>query len=246
MDGVNILWLASPELALESQPGQFVMIRCADGFDPLLRRALSVHRVRSAGYPAPEQGIAVLYGVHGAGTGMLTHKRPGDPLDVIGPLGNGFSVNPNARRLLLAGSGWGVSPLIALAEQQVARGCDVTLVAGAPDEASHYPYQQLPAQIEVILATDDGSIGRQTAIADLLPDYLPWADAVFACGPWSLYQSLASGVAPGPRQKPIQVLLESVMACGVGACYACAVETRRGLRLSCREGPKFELKDLLL
>lgn len=246
MEGVNLLWLGAPELAQEVQPGQFLMVRCTEGLDPLLRRALSIHRVRAAGSAPEQRGCAVLYGVHGLGTAALARKQPGDTVDVLGPLGRGFSVPRGARHLLLVGASWGVSPLVALAEQQVAQGRDVTLLAGAPRQEAHYPAAWLPPQVEVVFATEDGSLGKQGLVTDLAPEYWEWADAVFACGPWALYQTLGKMMDSQWPQKPVQVLAELPMACGVGACYSCAVETKRGIRLSCREGPRFDLKELLL
>ena len=241
MDGVNQLWLEAPEVARETQPGQFVMVRCGEGWDPLLRRALSIHRVRREAAT-----FALLYGVRGKGAAALAHKRPGDAVNVLGPLGNGFTVHRNVERLLLVGSGWGVSPLVALAEQQVARGKVVTLLAGAPQAKAHYPTAWLPPEVEVVYATDDGSLGKQGAVTDLAPEYWPWADAVYASGPLPLYQALAR-VADGQwPQKPVQALMESPMACGAGACFSCAVETKRGVRLACKDGPCFEMKDLAL
>ena len=185
MDGVNQLWLEAPEVARETQPGQFVMVRCGEGWDPLLRRALSIHRVRREAAT-----FALLYGVRGKGAAALAHKRQGDAVSVLGPLGNGFTVHRNVERLLLVGSGWGVSPLVALAEQQVARGKVVTLLAGAPQAKAHYPTAWLPPEVEVVYATDDGSLGKQGAVTDLAPEYWPWADAVYASGPLLLYQAL--------------------------------------------------------
>ena len=244
MAGVNLLWLEAPQVAREAQPGQFIMVRCAESWDPLLRRALSIHRVRGSGRAV--QAFAVLYSVHGAGTSSLARKQAGDVVDVLGPMGNGYTVHLNAERLLLIGAGWGISPLVALAEQQVARGKAVTLLAGASMASAHYPAAWLPPEVEVVYATDDGSLGKQGSVVDLAPEYWAWADAVYACGPFALYQFLARVAAAQWPEKPVQALAESPMACGMGACFSCAVETKRGVRLACKDGPRFDLKDLVL
>ncbi|MBI2886106.1 MAG: dihydroorotate dehydrogenase electron transfer subunit [Chloroflexi bacterium] len=246
MPGINLMWLRAPDIAQEAQPGQFLMVRCGDGFDPLLRRALSIHRLGTSAPGGAAQGCALLYGLQGAGTSLLGRMRPGDALDVLGPLGRGYTVHRASRNLLLIAEGWGISPLVALAESQVARGRSVTLLAGAPEAGHVYPQDLLAAEIELVAATVDGSLGHQGAVVDLVGDYWSWADEVYACGPWSMYQELARATSGQWPRKPVQVLAEMSMACGVGACFACTIETRRGPRLSCREGPRLLLSDLLL
>ncbi len=245
MDGVNLMWLKAPDVAREGQPGQFLMVRCGEGYDPLLRRALSIHRMGLIPGTGNERGFALLYSIAGQGTAYLRSRRPGDALDIIAPLGHGFSVHRDSRQLLLLGSGWGVSPLVALAEQQVARGRSVTLLMGAARASQLYPSQLLPPEVELQVATDDGSAGHHGSVADLAGGYWGWCDEVFACGPAALYKALAESSAGQWPRKRVQVLAEQAMACGVGACYACAVTTRRGYRLACVDGPRFDLTQLV-
>ena len=245
-EGMYLMWLGAPAIARESQPGQFLLLRCGDGFDPLLRRALSIHRIGSPESGSEGSGWAVLYSLHGPGTAYLRQRKPGDTLDVLGPLGRGFSVHGSSRNLLLVANGWGVSPLVALAEQQVGRGRSVVLLAGAPNAALQYPAALLPPEVEFVVATDDGSAGHKGNIAAVVPQFWSWADEVYACGSMSMYSALAratEGLWPG---KAVQVLAEAPMACGVGACFGCTVETRRGMKLACRDGPRIYLRDLLL
>lgn len=239
--GVNLMWLDAPELALTAHPGQFVMLRCSDTLDPLLRRALSIHRIH------PEPGhIAVLYGLGGPGTAYLQRRLPGDTVDVLGPLGKGYTVRPQSRNLLLVGVSWGLAPLIALAEEQVLLDRPVTLLAGGATAAQVPPSELLPPQVELQTATTDGSLGFAGDVTALVKDYWAWADDVFACGPMAFYRQLANAVAGAWPRKRIQVLAETPMACGVGACFACTLETRHGLLIACREGPKAYLDDLIL
>ncbi len=234
------MWLDAPELALNAQPGQFVMLRCSDTFDPLLRRALSIHRIH------PEPGrIAVLYSLGGPGTGFLQRRVPGDTVDVLGPLGQGYTVRAQSRNLLLVGVSWGLAPLIALAEQQVLHDRPVTLLAGGATAAQVPPSELVPPQVELLAATADGSLGHHGEVTDLVKDYWTWADDVFACGSMSFYRQLSHAVEGAWPRKRIQILAETPMACGVGACFACTLETRRGLLIACREGPKAYLDDLL-
>ena len=246
MEGANMMWLRSPELAREAKPGQFLLVRCDDGVDPLLRRALSIHRV---GRPFPGQniaGCALLYNYRGSGTERLRRLREGDTVDVIGPLGKGFTMKRTSKNLLLIGVSWGISPLIALAEQQVALGRSVTLVMGAATGAQLYPSELFPPEVELVVATEDASAGQKGSVTDLAAEYWFWADEVYASGPISMYAGLSSATARLWPRKAVQVLAEMPMACGVGACYACTIITRRGPKLSCRDGPRFYLSDLLL
>jgi dihydroorotate dehydrogenase electron transfer subunit len=103
----------------------------------------------------------------------------------------------------------------------------------------------LPTEVEVVTATDDGSAGHRGLVTELLPQYLPWADQVFACGPNAMYEAMAAIMRQQASRKPVQVLLEEHMACGMGVCYCCAVFTRRGVRLVCKDGPRFELREVL-
>lgn len=237
--GVNLMWLRGAELALTAGPGQFLMLRCTDTQDPLLRRALSIHRID------PEaSAVAILYGGTGGGTDWLRRRTPGDRVNVLGPLGEGYRVHDGTRNLLLIGVSWGLSPLVALAEQQVMKDRSVTLLAGAPNAAASLPSALVPPQVELVAATDDGSFGHAGSVLDLVDQYWGWADEVYACGPMSLYQQLAEKARTLWPRKNVQVLAEMPMACGVGACFGCTLETKRGLVITCREGPRVYLHHL--
>jgi len=237
-----LLWLSGPALARGAAPGRFLMILCGEGLDPLLPRPMSYHRFRQAG---GERQFAVLYDVRGRGTAWLSRRRPGDRLLAFGPLGRGFAVESSARHLLLVAGGLGIAPLVALAEEAVAKGLAVTLLYGARSADRLVPVSLVPRDVEVVLATDDGSRGHHGPVTDLVPRYLAWADQVLACGPREMYSALAQAVRACGLRRPVQVLLEEHMACGTGVCYGCAVPTRRGMRLVCRDGPRFSLWDVV-
>ena len=133
---------------------------------------------------------------------------------------------------------------MALADQALTGGKSVTLLQGARTAAKLFPHQMLPGDIESVSATDDGSTGHHGYVTDLLPDYLSWADQVFACGPNPMFASMAEVMRKARSRKPVQALLEERMGCGTGVCYGCAVFTRKGVRLVCRDGPRFELRDV--
>jgi len=234
---VHLLWLEAPEIAPAARPGQFVMVRCGASHDPLLRRPLSIHRVAEA------RQIALLFGVVGRGTGWLSRRREGDVVDLLGPLGNGFSIQPSARSLLLVAGGIGVAPLVFLAAEALDTGHDVTLLSGAQSATGQYPGSLLPPKARLVTATEDGSEGLRGVVVDHIDDYVGQADQVFACGPVAMYRSMAEKQCLTKR--PVQISLETMMGCGLGACYGCGTRTRKGTRMVCHDGPVFELGDVI-
>lgn len=243
MPGTHVIWLEAPPVARAAKPGQFLMARGWPRYDPVLRRPLSIHRVERPRRGSPTR-CAVMAAESGRGTGLLARAQPGDSWEVLGPLGKGYSIETKARNLLLIGGGLGLAPLVMLAEEAVSQGRAVTLLQGAVTEASLYPSYLLPPEVEAFAVTGDGSVGRQGRVSDVAPDYLSWADQVFACGSWGLYASLAQH-ASFFHGKSFQVLAEvTAMGCGFGICLGCTVETARGYRLVCTEGPRFELMEL--
>jgi len=237
MPGGHIVWLRAPEIAHLARPGQFVMVRCGDTFDPLLRRPLSIHKVDAGGL------IALLFDVVGVGTSWLSTTVPGNEVDILGPLGNGFSLGASPSRVLLIGGGIGVAPLLFLSEEAAARGHSVVLIMGSRTSSMLYPSSLVASSVHYCKATEDGSEGLVGKATDVMRPYLSQADMIFACGPTDMYRCMSQD--DSLRAKPLQVSLEAVMGCGVGACYSCAVHTRAGLRQVCKDGPVFELNDIL-
>ena len=228
-----LLWLEAPEIATEARPGQFVTIRCGERL--LLRRPFAIHKVKTP-------NLALLFTVVGEGTRWLSNRKEGEPLDILGPLGNGFRLLPCFRRLLLVAGGIGIAPLAALAEKALANGYAVKLLLGAKTSAKIYPAELIPEKVELTLATEDGSAGEKGLITDLLPRFLDWAEQIFACGPIPMYRTLATMQLD---DKPVQILLEQVMGCGVGVCRGCSVPTRHGLKSVCQDGPVFDLGEII-
>jgi dihydroorotate dehydrogenase electron transfer subunit len=236
-----LMWLSCPPVARGASPGRFLMIHCAEGYDPLLPRPMSFHRLRDS---AGERQFAVLYDVRGRGTAWLSERQAGDRLTLFGPLGRGYAVSPRAQHLLLVAGGLGVAAVVALADEAVGRGKAVTLLQGARTASKLYPPELLPRDVEVLSATDDGSAGHDGPVTDLLSDHLPWADEVFACGPNAMLQAMSQVLGEARTRKPVQALVEERMGCGTGVCYGCAVFTRRGVKLVCKDGPRFELREV--
>ena len=240
-ENTYLMWLSCPPVAKGASPGRFLMIHCGDAYDPLLPRPMSFHRFRQT---EGERQFAILYDVRGRGTSLLSQRKPGDELPVFGPLGRGYSVSRGAQNLLLVAGGLGVAAVIALADEAIAAGRSVTLLQGARSARKLYPPDLLPQDVEAVSATNDGSTGHHGVVTDLLPEYLSWADQVFACGPTPMFAGMAKVLRAARSRKPVQALLEEHMGCGTGICYGCAVFTRRGVRLVCKDGPRFELRSV--
>jgi dihydroorotate dehydrogenase electron transfer subunit len=250
------------DLLAGATPGQFLMLRCADliagasgplagsmlADDPLLPRPMSYHRVREG---ADGREFSILYEVVGRGTAWLAQREPGDLVYAWGPLGRGYSLRGPGQNLLLVGGGIGIAPLLWLAEEAVAKGKSVVLLDGARESSGVFPADLVPNEVEVVVTTQDGSVGMQGLVTDVFLDYYAWADQTFLCGPNQMLAASADllrgheGSQRARRRKPVQALLESPMACGTGICYGCVVFDRRGEpRLVCKDGPRFELREI--
>lgn len=232
-----LIWLGSAELAGQARLGQFVMVRC--GEETVLRRPLSVHRVAG-------DKLALLFAVRGKGTEWLAQRQKGEMLDILGPLGNGFNMPPRVKHLLLVAGGIGIAPLAYLAEGAVKSGRQVILLHGAATATHLYPQGALPAGVSAVLATEDGSAGHRGMVTDLIPQYAGGADRIVACGPLPMLRFLAEHrQALKIQGKRVDVSLEMRMGCGLGVCYGCTIRTTGGLKQVCRDGPVFDLKEII-
>jgi dihydroorotate dehydrogenase electron transfer subunit len=261
MPGVYLMWIEAPHVAAAAQPGQFVTVRCKDF---MLRRPFSVHHSspltcspydssRRAGEDPGEGEIAILFRVAGKGTLWLSQRQAGEKIDILGPLGKGFTIRPESKNLLLVAGGIGIAPLVLMV-QQVSPHHQVTLIQGAGTAAQLYlGSRQLTAishqRVQVVPVTEDGSTGRKGMATDILPDFLDWADQVYACGPIDMYKTMAEMSLRAKKNnlklEKCQVSLEVRMGCGFGACYGCTINTKKGLKRVCRDGPVFELDDII-
>ena len=261
-------WLQAfhvPELAAGCRAGQFVHVRTGDYSGLVLRRPFSINTAD------PLSGIVTIHlRVVGRGTDWFTHLRPGDRIDMLGPLGRPFEVDPRSRHLLLVAGGLGVSGVRMLADEAIRDGRAVTLLFGAATAREVYPSSLLPDEVEYVVATDDGSLGQRGFVTELVPDYEAWADQAFACGPKAMLAALArlaatrrdrlgvaklgrkrgSGrpAAPGSaaarRKAFLQVSMEQNMGCAVGACLGCVILGVDGPVRVCREGPVFAAEEI--
>ncbi len=233
-----------------SQPGQFIHLRCADGFAPLLRRPLSICDVDQS---ASE--MSIIYRLEGEGTRRLSAKQKGDVLDALGPLGRGFPINASGKgdRALIVGGGVGVPPLYYLSKQLVARGVQVTHVLGFGSRGASFLTDEFARLGKTYVTTLDGSLGTKGMVTHVL-DSLPlnsWK-TVFACGPVPMLRALSdrfcSRNAPQPAPE-VFLSLEERMGCGIGACFACVCRTPHSdtdYRKVCADGPVFKLGEVII
>jgi dihydroorotate dehydrogenase electron transfer subunit len=225
------MWLDCPEITSTARPGQFVMVHC--GPDTILRRPISIHQVDG-------NRLALLYVVIGKGTAQLSGMKQGEQVSLLGPLGNGFTIPEETANLLLVAGGMGIAPLCFLAESAARLGHEVRILYGTASRDRC----DVPANCEICPVTEDGSVGEQGLVTDLIAEHIGWADGVYACGPPVMYHHM-QGRPELFAGKPVQVSLEERMGCGFGVCFGCTVKTRQGPRQVCRDGPVFGLDDII-
>ncbi len=234
----HLICAEAPEIASKARPGQFVTVSCGSGL--ILRRPLSIHLVKGVNQ------LYLLFAVVGKGTQWLSQCREGEKLDLLGPLGNGFSIESSSKNLLLVAGGIGIAPIAFLAHEVVRQGKSIKLLLGARTKDGLYPENYLPLGIETIFVTEDGTYGKKGMLSEVIAEYALWADHIYACGPKAMYEAIAAQMQRQRIKKPVQISLELRMGCGIGACLACTVKTKNGLKQICKDGPVFNLDEVVL
>ena len=237
VDAYVELTLAAPEIADRAQPGQFVAFAVGgETSGLLLRRSIAISTTGGG-------QVTVVVSAAGPGSAWLTERRPGDTLDVVGPLGRPFPAPPAGARALLVGGGYGAAALVGLAEHLRDRGHAVDAVAGAAGADRLCSVQELTGLVDRLeVTTDDGSSGRQGLVTLAVDELLPAAGVVYACGPMPMLRAVAD--AATARGIPSYVAVEESMACGIGVCMTCVLpivgeDGRTRFSRSCTEGPVF-------
>jgi len=233
-----------PEYAT-AVPGQFVTLKIPGRHDPLLRRPFSIHRLLRR--DGKIYGLEILYRVVGGFTRGLAEKESGSTVDLLGPLGHGFTISKGMAKPVLVGGGIGVAPLVFLAEALHAARVDLSegmaFIGGrtAGDILCQTDFDRL--DMPVTITTEDGGLGRKGLITGPLEEWLAGnrSDMLYACGPHGLLRALSKiAVDRGIRS---ELSIETVMACGLGVCMGCAVKTNdlaEGYRHVCKHGPVFD------
>jgi len=241
----------APQIARQVQPGQFLQVKVAHGYAPLLRRPFSIHRVENS-------NIEILYEVVGRATELLWRKKRGEYLDIIGPLGNGFNYSApvlscSSASVLVAG-GMGVAPLVFLAKKLVTTSPRHHVTSRPLVLIGTKTKKQILCEKEfkelgygVKIATDDGSRGFKGKVTELLKKLLSTIDhrlsTIYACGPKPMLKEISRIAAQ--YHIPAQISLEAHLACGIGACLGCAVKTKTGYQRVCQEGPVFRAQEIV-
>jgi len=246
--------ILAPGFGASARPGQFVMFRVQRSLPPLLRRPFGIFRTGFLppdcdGLP-PKEYLEILYKVVGRGTGIMQELHEGDRVEVLGPLGRGFDLGRAGREKILVGGGIGLVPLFMLASELISNG-NVRLLMGGrtrDDILAVTEFERLG--VETYVSTDDGSLGEEGVVTRVLERKLEkFPDAeVYACGPMQMIRAVYD--ICHELGTPLQVSLEALMACGVGACLGCVVkgaghsEEQPRYLCTCKAGPVFNA-DLL-
>ena len=207
-----------------TRPGQFVNVQIPEKF---LRRPISV-------CDWDGESLTLVYRVVGGGTAALREMRPGETLDLLAGLGNGYNLGRAGNKPLLIGGGAGIAPLYGLCRRLIALGAEPTVVLGYRSAADAYLLKEFKALgTEPLVTTDDGSLGIRGNVTALLPG-LEYS-FFYTCGPEPMYRAMHKVL-----QGPGEYSFEARMGCGFGACMGCSVETLTGTKRVCRDGPVLE------
>lgn len=229
--------LSFPKGAKEAKPGQFIAMYCEDG-TKLLPRPISI-----CGIDAEKGTLRVVYRIAGEGTRLFSEMKEGDSLEVLGPLGNGFTMKEE--KAIIVGGGIGIPPMLELAKQL---SCEKTVVLGYRDEL--FLKDEFESYADVVVATEDGSCGTKGTVIDAIKEAGVDGKVIYACGPMPMLKALAEYAKAHDMEA--QISLEERMACGIGACLGCICKTKKkdhhtnvNNQRICKDGPVFDAKEVV-
>ena len=229
--GIFSMWITT-RAAKEARPGQFVSVYTRDG-SRLLPRPISICEVEPE-----EERLRIVYRIAGEGTREFSSYESGDPIDIMGPLGNGFP--QEGENVFLIGGGIGIPPMLELAKQL---NCEKQIILGYRDE-NLFLRDEFEAYGEVFVATEDGSVGTKGNVLNAIRENGLTADVMYACGPTPMLRALKAYAEENHIR--CYISLEEKMACGIGACLACVCKTKEVDHHSnvhnkriCKDGPVF-------
>lgn len=236
------------ELVLEGEmveamkAGQFLHLRVPDDAH-LLRRPISISSIDKV-----KKQCHLIYRIEGSGTAIFSTLKPGDRLDVMGPQGNGFDLSEldNHSKVLLVGGGIGVPPLLEVAKQLYERGVEITTVLGFTSKNAVILEDELVQYSQVFVTTDDGTYGIKGNVSVVINECDTEFDAIYSCGAPGMMKYINQTFYDHPRA---YLSLESRMACGMGACYACVLKVPDSETVSqrvCEDGPVFKTGTVVL
>lgn len=218
-------------------PGQFIELLINDYNNAFLRRPFSIHDVDSE-----NNVLSILIKIVGNGTNYLSDTKEGDILNIIFPLGNGFSILSN-KKVLLTGGGCGIAPLFYLAKELKSKSNKIDILLGARSKEDLFEIDEFGQLGNLYTTTNDGTSGENGLITEhsLFKSNMDY-DLIYSCGP----EIMMKNIAKIAKSKNIEceVSLENTMACGIGACLCCVTDTINGNVCVCTEGPVFNVKNL--
>lgn len=227
----------TPEIASNTEPGQFINIKVTDLFSPYLRRPFSICEVEN-------ESIGILFNIAGSGTRLLALSNQGDEFDCIGPLGKGFNYQDKFTKAVIVAGGLGAAPFPFLI-QKFEKDIEIISYVGSrtADQLIDYKLQN------VHYATDDGSKGFYGNVISLLKNDLKYFDEntkIFGCGPTLMLKELVRFSLENNLN--CEISTECAMACGFGLCQGCNIESsdHSEYKLVCKDGPVFNARDIIL
>lgn len=233
-----LMKLTSDAQLPEMRPGQFAEVRVDNSSTTFLRRPISIHFVDRV-----KNELDLLIQLVGDGTRKLATLKAGDTVNVVLPLGNGFSdPQPQQKSLLLVGGGVGVAPLLDLGSYLKSKGYQPTFLLGARSAKDLLQIATFEKVGRVLVTTEDGSCGEKGFVTNHSVLKNEQFDKIYTCGPTPMMKAVAAFAAQNAID--CEVSLENKMACGLGACLCCVTETKEGHKCVCSDGPVFNIKDL--
>lgn len=230
--GIYSMWLENRAASLLAKPGQFISVYCEDK-SRLLPRPISICEVDKQ-----RGALRIVFRVAGAGTDEFAHMTVGQGVDIMGPLGNGYTLQTEGKAILVGG-GIGIPPMLELAKQL---NCEKTIVLGYRDVC--YLDEEFTKYGKVVIATEDGSCGTKGNVVDAMKAMNVTGDMIYSCGPMPMLRGISTYAEE--LGIPAQISLEERMACGIGACLGCICKTKEKDHHSnvnnariCKDGPVF-------
>lgn len=222
----------------EMKAGQFVQVRVDRSPKTFLRRPISINYVDKA-----KRRLWLLVQVKGEGTQTLSQLKQGEILNLVYPLGNGFTMPQKGEHPLLIGGGVGLAPMLFLGSEMKRIGIEPTFLLGARTASGILEREMFEGIGRVFVTTEDGSDGERGFVTQHSILQKKHFDKIFVCGPTPMMKSVARYAKT--ENIDCEVSLENMMACGLGACLCCVEKTVKGNVCVCKEGPVFNIKQLL-
>jgi len=233
-----LLKLTDSEPLPEMLPGQFVEVKVEGSPKTFLRRPISINYVDKE-----KNQLWLLIQTVGEGTHKLAELKVGDTLNLVFPLGNGFSpMQKSGEKVLLVGGGVGVAPLLNYGKELKAAGAQPVFLLGARTKNDLLEQDLFKAIAPVYVTTEDASEGEKGFVTQHSLLQTETFDRISVCGPKPMMVSVAKYAKS--KGIPCEVSLENMMACGLGACLCCVEKTVKGNVCVCKEGPVFNIEDL--